>query len=189
MKTKTENLALLSIMVSLSVATRFAKHVLVGPIQFVNFPLYYTMLAAYVGGPALGAATGFLSYALSDVYLSAVAIGVGPWTIVTSTTACAVGALAGFLLKGGESDEVVLFVETYVLCFVYDVVSSFLCYLMFWSGDPAYALLLSIIGLFLPAGGGYMVAAGLITEASTSMLLAATAERVRRALEKIGIRS
>lgn len=174
-------------LVSLSVATRLAKHALAGPVQFINFPLYYAMLAAYLRGPLLGAATGFLSFVLSDVYLSTIAIGVGPWTLVTSTTACAVGAVAGLVLRGEESDPAVLFVEAYVLCFVYDVVSSFLCYLMFWSGDPLYAFLLSIVGLFLPAGGGYMIAAGVVTEASTSLLLAFTARRVEKALRKIGI--
>lgn len=168
-----KTIANISLFTALAVTFRLAKHVLVGTFQLINFPLTFAMVAGYFSGPLAGALTGALSFYLSDFLL-----GLGPWTLVNSTLAAAIGALWGVIRKS-RSANLSLFISAFVSTFVYDVLSSFLLYVLFIR-EVWYALIYALVGLFLPVMGGYMVGIGPVTETLTAGVTALVISKVRK---------
>ncbi len=156
---------------ALAVAARVGKHALVGPFQFVNLPLLFTMLAGMLYGGSVGFGVGLLSFLVSDTVL-----GLGIWTVVDGTLAGIVGA---FWSKLRLKDRVVLFMLGYLSTFLYDVLTSWILYMIF-GFPPLEALIVGVVGLFLPVAGGGAIAIGPTTEATTSLLLSILAPRLLR---------
>ncbi len=153
---------------ALAVAARIGKHVLVGPLQFVNLPLLFTMLAGMLYGSSVGFGVGFLSFLVSDSI-----IGLGIWTLVDGGLAGAIGAIwARLRIK----ERVFIFVIAYLSTFLYDILTSWILYMIF-GFPPTEAFVLGFVGLFLPVAGGGAVAIGPTTEATTSLLLSILAPR------------
>ncbi|MDK2372555.1 MAG: hypothetical protein QI197_04175 [Candidatus Korarchaeota archaeon] len=153
---------------ALAVAARIGKHVLIGPLQFVNLPLLFTMLAGMLYGSDVGFGVGFLSFLVSDSV-----IGLGIWTLVDGGLAGAIGAIwARLRIK----ERVFIFVVAYLSTFLYDILTSWILYLIF-GFPPMEAFILGFVGLFLPVAGGGAIAIGPTTEATTSLLLSILAPR------------
>ncbi len=167
--------ALVAIFTSVAVTLRILKHLIAGTFQFFNPMLFSAYLACELGGVMPAAMVAFFSYVLSDAM-----IGVGPWTVATSTTA-AVAAAIYYLLKKvfPSSDMYSLLLRAYLATFFYDVMSSVLTYIVL--GQPLEtALVLAILGLFIPVGGGYMIGIGPLTEFTTSLAFAMVMLSLRR---------
>ncbi len=163
--------AQIGVWTALAVATRMGKHALVGPFQFVNLPLLFTMISGLVYGWRVGFGVGFLSFLVSDSLL-----GIGIWTLVDGIIAGAIGAAWSKLrLRSGAS----LFVLSYLSCFLYDIATSWILYMLF-GFPPVEAFILGLVGLFLPVAGGGVVAIGPMTEATTSFLLSILVPRLLR---------
>ena len=173
MSVDAKRVALISTFTALAVALRLLKHAVAGTFQFVNTPLAIAMVAAYAGGPWAGAAVGALSFVVSDLL-----IWLGPWTPINAALAAAVGWLWGFAARAARS-RIALFVLAYLSTFAYDVLSSVLGYLIYLPGASS-ALALALVGLFLPAGGGWMVGVGPLTEFTTAALAVLSIEALRR---------
>lgn len=149
------------------------KHAAVGTLQFVNIPLLTAMVAAHAGGPLVGTLTGALSFIASDAVL-----GLGPWTLVNSLLASAVGATWG-LVNPRSATPLRLFVLAYLLTFAYDVLSSFALYVLFIE-DARVALIYALLGLFIPVMGGYVIGIGPLTEFVTAALTALLIDRMSK---------
>ncbi len=175
-----KTIANVSLFTALAVSFRLAKHALVGTFQLLNFPLTFAMVAGYFSGSLAGALTGALSFYLSDFLL-----GLGPWTLVNSTLAAAIGAAWGVIRKSRPADRS-LFISAFISTFAYDVLSSFLLYVLFIR-EAWYALIYALVGLFLPVMGGYMVGVGPITETLTAGVTTLVISRIRKAfgIEKL----
>ncbi|RLF04787.1 MAG: hypothetical protein DRJ64_06415 [Thermoprotei archaeon] len=155
-------IAVISIFSSLAAALRIFKHMVFGSFQFINIPLSFVFLTSYFFGGITGTLVGFLSFAVSDALL-----GFGLWTI-TNSAISGLLSLPISLLKKVKS-KTLLFVMFYILTFIYDILSSLILYVIL--GIPLRtALAFSVIGLFLPIQGGYMIGVGPITEFSTALL-------------------
>jgi energy-coupling factor transport system substrate-specific component len=173
-----KRVALTSTFTALAVALRLAKHALVGPLQFVNFPLSIAMVAAFIGGSWVGAAVGAFSFVASDLL-----IWLGPWTPVNALLAAAIGWLWGFAARSFRSG-ITLFVFAYLSAFAYDLLSSVLGYLIYLPSAGS-ALALALIGLFLPVSGGWLIGVGPVTEFITAALTAAAIEILQRVLPQL----
>lgn len=149
--------------VSLSVFTRLAKHTLIGPMQLINLPLLFTMLAGYFDGMLAGFAVGFLSFLLSDSFL-----GIGIWTLADGFIAGLVGSLARVLRGAMGIRWKILFVSSYLLTLFYDILTSWILYMTFGLA-PLHSLVIGIMGLFVPAGGGNAFMIGPTTELLTAL--------------------
>ncbi|MDW8035622.1 MAG: hypothetical protein RMI85_04115 [Candidatus Korarchaeum sp.] len=148
---------------SLSVFARLAKHLLIGPMQVINLPLIFTMLAGYFDGASVGFIVGFLSFLISDSFL-----GMGLWTLVDGFIAGLIGSLMGIFRRVMNAKLKILFVSSYLFTLSYDILTSWLLYMAFGLA-PLNALVIGIIGLFLPVSGGNVLAIGPITEALTAI--------------------
>ncbi|MGQ9759576.1 MAG: ECF transporter S component [Candidatus Methanomethylicaceae archaeon] len=157
-----------AIVISLAVTLRLIKYQLFGPIQFINFPAVFTIVGGALFGPSSGLVVGIASYLLSDIIILP-----GPWTLVNSTLMGGVGALSG-LLWGMNSQRTIsklgLGVGTYLMLLAFDITNSWALFALI-GFDWVSALWIGIIGLFLPAAGGFMYAVGPITEATTAILV------------------
>ncbi len=156
---------------ALAVAARVGKHALVGPLQFVNLPLLFTMLAGMLYGSSVGFGVGFLSFLASDSIL-----GLGIWTLIDGVLAGTVGFLWSRLKLG---DRILLFIFSYLSVFLYDISTSWILYMIF-GFSPVEAFIIGFVGLFLPVAGGGAIAIGPTTEATTSLLLSILAPRLLR---------
>lgn len=170
---RTREAALISVFSALAIAARLLKHAFAGTFQFVNIPLIATMVAAHAGGLLVGALTGLLSFAGSDMVL-----GLGPWTLVNSLLACIIGVIWG-LTNTRSIGPTRLFTLAFLLTFFYDVMSSFALY-VFFIGDARAALLYALIGLFVPVMGGFMVGVGPLTEIVTATLTTLLIDRINK---------
>lgn len=168
-------IALTSIFTALGITLRLLKHALAGTIQFMNAPLFSAMVAGYVAGPFSGALTGVLSFTLSDALIM-----LGPWTPINAVLAGIIGASWG-LLKG-EYRNSTIFISAFFSEFLYDILSSFALYAVFLK-DPLIALVYSLVGLYMPVMGGYLIAVGPITEFVTAGLTTLVVNR----LKKLGV--
>lgn len=169
-----KSIANISLFTALAVSFRLVKHAVAGTFQLVNFPLAFAMVAGYFSGSLAGTLTGALSFYLSDLLL-----GLGPWTLVNSTLAAGIGAAWG-VLRRSRSTGLPLFISAFISTLAYDVLSSFLLYVLFVH-ETWYALIYALIGLFLPTMGGYMVGVGPITETLTAGVTVLVISRVRKA--------
>lgn len=169
---KTRDLALVAVFTSLSAAMRIVKNTVI-TLQFINIPLAFAFTAAALYGAKVGFLVGFLSYVISDVLIFP-----GVWTLVNAPLAGLTAWLYG-ALQGHSESRVHRFVLTFMLVFLFDILSSGLLYIAFGVG-PIEALLTGLIGLFLPVMGGYMVGVGPLTEATTSALTVLLIEGLHR---------
>ncbi len=154
---------------ALAVAARMGKHALLGPLQFVNLPLLFTMLAGMLYGSGVGFGVGFLSFLASDSIL-----GLGIWTLIDGGLAGIIGVLWSRLKS---RDRLLLFVLAYSSVFLYDILTSWILYVIF-GFSLVEAFIIGFVGLFLPVAGGGAIAIGPTTEATTSLLLSVLAPRL-----------
>jgi len=168
--------AQVSLLIATGVTLRMVKHLLVGPLQFVNLPLSMTMIAGYLAGSVAGLSVGIITFILSDLLL-----GFGLWTIYNSLVSGAIGFLWGLLRE--VRCWTVLFVLSYISTLVYDIITSIVFYLTFMStSDLHLVLTIALLGLFVPVAGGSFYAIGPVTEALTAFLTSVIAKRVKQAL-------
>ncbi len=172
---KTTITALLS---ALAIALRLFKHAIIGPIQVVNIPAAISIVTVLILGAVAGASVALISIICSDLIL-----GFGMWTIVTSLFLVVI-CLAISLMENKISDRAQLFTIIILVLFANDVFTSTILY-MILGFDPNTALITSILGLFLPAGGGYMIAPGPITEVSTALLVISIKPIIKKALLEV----
>uniref|UniRef100_A0A7C3WU02 ECF transporter S component n=1 Tax=Thermofilum pendens TaxID=2269 RepID=A0A7C3WU02_THEPE len=176
---KSRELALVAVLSALGVSFRVAKN-LVTQLQFVNLPLLFAFVGAYLEGPLAGFLVAALAYTLSDLLILP-----GVWTLVNAPLGGLAAAAFGLISRRLDSSEL-RFVAAFLLCFLFDVASSAILYVAF--GLPlAVAIATGIVGLFLPVMGGYMVGVGPLTEFATALLSVLVMEKISRTLGYIGI--
>jgi len=161
------------IWVSLGVLTRIAKHLLIGPMQVINLPLLFTMLAGCLDGASMGLIVGFLSFLASDAFL-----GIGLWTLVDGLIAGLAGSIMGILGRVSLGWGMA-FLLSYILTLAYDILTSWILYMAFGLA-PLHSLIMGIIGLFLPTGGGSVFMIGPVTEISTALSFSLLVVELRR---------
>ncbi|MHA1754477.1 MAG: ECF transporter S component [Candidatus Odinarchaeia archaeon] len=171
----TLRMVLTAIFTSLSVALRVFKHLIIGPVQVINLPAVICFITALEIGAIPGFTVGFLSFLISDLLL-----GFGIWTFVTASFMGLIGGILG-LFKEKFKGKLLLFMVLFIFLFLNDVGTSVLLYIII-GFQPLDALVVGLIGLFLPAGGGYMFAVGPITEISTSILVVLSIPLIHNAL-------
>jgi energy-coupling factor transport system substrate-specific component len=132
--------------------------------QFLNIPLALAFVASYLFGSKIGLMVGFFGYVFSDLLIYP-----GLWTIVNSLVAGLVSYIFGLSSQRVIQDDLVLFMEAFLLCFFFDLSTSTLLYILFGL-EISKALVFAFIGLFLPVMGGYLIGVGPLTEFSTSIL-------------------
>jgi len=165
----------IALFTGLAVLFRYFKNA-VTVVQFINFPLLFTILAGLFFGSRTGFFVGFLSYTISDLLIFP-----GIWTIVNSLLAGFIGFLWG-LARKREWSGIELFAWLYLSVFFFDVLSSFILYVTI-GFKLLDALTWGIVGLFLPVFGGSLIGVGPITELCTSLLTYV----LFRELEKRGV--
>jgi energy-coupling factor transport system substrate-specific component len=168
----TRKVAVIAVFASMVTAFRVAKN-LVTAVQFINLPLSLAFTASLIFGGEIGFAVGFLGYLLSDLLIYP-----GPWTVVNSIVAGALSYLLG-VLPGSSRQRIIVFATTFLLCLLFDIVTSALLYIILGL-EPARALIIGIVGLFLPVMGGYLLGVGPVTELSTALLTTFLVEALKR---------
>jgi energy-coupling factor transport system substrate-specific component len=174
---RTKRITYTGMLIGLAVAMRLAKQALFGSMQFINFPGVFTILSGVMFGPTTGMVVGFSSYLLSDMIIGLP----GPWTAINAILMASLGLASG-LIWGRKTNVNVsktgLAIGSYMLMFAFDIFASCLWYIMIgWNW--IYAFTLGLVGLFLPAGGGYLIGIGPITEATTTLLIVAIVQALR----------
>jgi hypothetical protein len=102
---------------------------------------FLVIVSGIVGGPIAGAAVGWLSMTLSDLYL-----GPGVWTLETSTGMAVVGLLAGLLWqRSPRLSRKGLAVGGFLLTMVFDVGTSIADAIIF-----QYSVWIALAGLYVP---------------------------------------
>lgn len=166
---RVKKLTYTAITIALAVTLRLIKYSLFGSIQFVNFPAVFTIVGSSLLGPSSGLVIGSTSYILSDIMIGLP----GPWTVVNAFLMGLVGFLSG-LIWGRKNVKQIsrlgLAVGTYMMLLAFDITNSW-ALLVLLGFDWFSALIIGIVGLFLPAAGGYLYAVGPITEAMTAVLV------------------
>ncbi|MEM2128195.1 MAG: ECF transporter S component [Candidatus Methanomethylicaceae archaeon] len=158
-----------AMVIALAVSLRLIKYTLFGSIQFVNFPAVFTIIGGALLGPSSGAVIGFSSYVLSDIMIGLP----GPWTAVNSILMAGFGFLSGLIWgRSGvkQIGRLGLAVGAYIMLLAFDITNSW-ALLVIMGFDWLSALIIGIVGLFLPAAGGYLYGVGPITEATTVILI------------------
>lgn len=177
MRLGARSVALISVFTALGLALRVAKN-LATSVQFVNFPLLFGFLAASFAGPFAGFLTTSLIYLLSDLLILP-----GVWTLTNmllgGLVAAAFGA-ASQALKGFEYR----FALAFLLCFLFDISSSMVLYVLFGI-PPLQALVVGLVGLFLPVMGGYLIGVGPLTEFTTAFLSVVLDSKLREVLGRV----
>lgn len=169
-------LALIASLTSLSVASRIALA------AFPNIKLvaFITIIGGILLGSKIGFLIGFLSMLISDF----VFFGLGYWTAATAPCMGFVGLLAGFLLKDARKmSRIDLFLAGFILTLIYDVTTSIALAIPFY-GTVERALIVAILGLFLPTP--YPM--GPIHEISTGLALSMLTHPIVSYLERLGVR-
>lgn len=162
----------------LVVSLRLFKHVIVGPVQFVNFPAIFTIIGGFLFGYKSGAFIGVMSFVVSDILLGYA----GVWTVFTSLSMGIVGVLSSFMKRiGADTSILSLGVSSYLLVLTYDILSSVTTQILYLPFQVA--LIWSIVGLFLPGPAPYPV--GLVTEIVTVLLIVFIYPQVKRALKEV----
>ena len=179
---RTKRITYTAILIALAVTLRLIKYALFGPIQFVNFPGIFTLMSGVLFGPVTGVTVGFASYLFSDIIL-----GAGPWTAVNAFFMAILGLVSGLIWSRKDKTKISkagLGVGAYVLMFAFDVTTSWL--LLITIGVEWFtALMFGLIGLFLPASGGFQIGVGPITEATTAVLTVTLVFALSRSIKKI----
>ncbi len=162
---------------ALSVGVRLAKHAAFGSFQFINIPLLFSMLAGALFGFKVGFGVGFVSFLVSDSML-----GLGLWTLVDGLIC---GSIGGLWAKVEDRDFTINFLLGYLSTFAYDVLTSWILYVMV-GFNPVEAFLIGFVGLFLPVAGGGVLLIGPLTESSTALALAFVLPKMRNWLYSSG---
>jgi energy-coupling factor transport system substrate-specific component len=164
---RTKKITFTAMLIALAVSLRIIKYSMFGPLQFVNFPAIFTIVGGVVFGPIVGLTVGLSSYLLSDMVL-----GAGPWTVVNAVFIGGVGIITG-LIWGRRPfhkiKKIELGIGVYLLMLGFDIFNSWALNII-WGYPWLWSLIYGILGLFMPAGGGYMIGVGPITEATTTVL-------------------
>jgi energy-coupling factor transport system substrate-specific component len=166
--------ATVGMMTALSVAMRVVKHLIIGAVQVINFPFMFTLIASSIS-PCAGLLTGIMSYAVSDVLF-----GIGPWTAVNSALCGIIGLIWGYIRT--ERREL-LFLLSFLSEFIFDIANSSILYMLFGL-SPIQALIVGLIGLFLPVMGGSIFLIGPMTEVTTSLGVALIRPKLRSILRE-----
>ncbi len=175
---KTLEITIVALLSALTISLRLFKHLIIGPIQVINIPAAISIVSVLILGLTVGASVALISIICSDIIL-----GFGMWTIVTSVFLVAI-CLAINLLKNKINDRTQLFTLIILILFINDVFTSTVLY-MILGFEFTTALATSILGLFLPAGGGYMIAPGPVTEISTALLVISIKPVIKKALLEV----
>ena len=125
---------------------------------------FLVIVSGIVGGPIAGAAVGWLSISLSDLYL-----GAGVWTLETSTGMAVVGLLAGLLWqRAPRLSRKGLAVGGFLLTMLFDIGTSIADALIF-----RYPISIALAGLYVPflTPGMNPYPFGLVDELTTAVLL------------------
>lgn len=102
---------------------------------------FLVIVSGIVGGPIAGAAVGWLSMSLSDLYL-----GAGVWTLETSTGMAVVGLLAGLLWqRSPRLSRKGLAVGGFLLTMFFDIGTSIADAIIF-----QYPIPIALAGLYVP---------------------------------------
>jgi len=169
-----KTIATAGMMTALSIAMRILKHLMIGAIQVINFPFMFTLIASSIS-PCAGLLTGIMSYAVSDVLF-----GIGPWTLVNSVLCGIIGLIWGYIrTERGE----VLFLLSFLSEFMFDIANSSILYMLLGL-SPIQALIIGLIGLFLPVMGGSIFLIGPMTEVTTSLGVALIRPRLKKILRE-----
>ncbi len=169
-----KTVATAGMMTALSIAMRILKHLMIGAIQVINFPFMFTLIASSIS-PCAGLLTGIMSYAVSDVLF-----GIGPWTLVNSALCGIIGLIWGYIrTERGE----VLFLLSFLSEFMFDIANSSILYMLLGL-SPIQALIIGLIGLFLPVMGGSIFLIGPMTEVTTSLGVALIRPRLKKILRE-----
>lgn len=171
----TVKLAMTSVLASLAVALRLFKHLIIGPIQIINLPGVMTVASGVLMGAVSGFIVGLFSFFVSDLVL-----GFGPWTPITAGFMGLIGVISGLLwFRRDNISRLELFTLSFILILTNDVFTSIGGYIILGLSFEN-ALLTSLVGLFLPAGGGFFLAVGPITQGSTAFLIALLTPNLKR---------
>lgn len=164
---RTKKITYTAMLIALAVTLRIVKYSMFGPLQFVNFPAIFTIVGGVVFGPIVGLTVGLSSYLLSDMVL-----GAGPWTVVNALFIGVVGIITG-LIWGRKPfvkiKKIELGIGVYLLMLSFDIFNSWVLNII-WGYPWLWALIYGVIGLLMPAGGGFMIGVGPITEVTTTIL-------------------
>jgi len=126
---------------------------------------FLVIIGGIVGGPIAGAAVGWLSMTLSDLYL-----GPGVWTVETSAGMAVIGLLAGLLWqRSPHLSRKGLAVGGFLLTMVFDVGTSIADATIFH-----YPIWIALAGLYVPfiMTGLSPYPFGWVDELTTATLLA-----------------
>jgi len=168
-----------ALFIALASALRLLKHVVVGPVQFVNFPAVFTIVGGRMFGYKAGAFIGVMSFVVSDILIGYA----GSWTIVTSLSMGLIGILSPLMNRiEAESSRLGLGVCSYLLVLTYDVLASVALLLPFVSLETAF--IWAIVGLFLPSPI-VLYPVGLVTQIVTVTLIVLIYPKVKRAWKEV----
>ena len=185
MRNHTLYITMTSMLIALAAVLRLIKHIYFGSFQFINLPAIIAFLAAIMLGWKSGAMVGGSSYIVSDFFLAFP----GPWTLTNSLLLGLLAGIAGMIFTHNEIDSTPkVFVVSFLLLFIFDILSSWV--LLFWivGGSWLQTLLLSLLGLFVPLSGGFMFGIGPITELVSSFLIATLAPRILVIFKEVKIK-
>lgn len=172
---KTKDIALISNLTAASVALRLVKHIFIGVIPIINFPIIFSIISGAIMGPVNGFLVGVLSFIVSDIFL-----GMGIWTLITSLSCGLIGFVSGLIWYKRNPCSLEILVLSTILIFIYDILSSILLYLPLM--PPIEALILGFIGLFIPVMGGRLYAIGPVVEFSSAMVISLLIPKMREIL-------
>jgi len=170
-----KRIALISNLTAASVSLRLLKHVFIGVMPIINFPVVFSILSGALLGPVNGFLVGFLSFIISDVFL-----GMGIWTFITSLSCGLIGFIAGVIWYRRNPCTIEIIVLSVILIFAYDILSSTLLYIPLM--PLREALILGLIGLFMPVMGGTLYMIGPVVEFSSALLTSILIPKVREIL-------
>jgi energy-coupling factor transport system substrate-specific component len=169
-------IAYIGMLTSLAIILRIIKHMIIGPIQFINFPAAFTIIGSCLLGPITGFIIGFSSYFISDIMIGLP----GLWTFVNGFLMGFFGIINGLIWGRNKNyNKIGIAISSYIILFSFDILSSWILYILI-GFDWIYALIISIIGLFLPVAGGFLYAVGPITEFITVLLIISIIHIIRK---------
>lgn len=173
----TRTVALTANLAAASVALRLVKHMFIGAIPIINFPAIFAIITGAILGSINGFIVGALSFMVSDVFL-----GMGTWTMVTSLSCGMIGFISGLIWYKRKPYTLEVMVLSTILIFIYDLLSSILLYITVM--PLREAVIVGLIGLFLPAMGGALYMIGPIVEISSAIIISILIPRLRRIMDE-----
>ncbi len=151
-------------LISLSSLVAATRIVLIGGPPNVKPAAFLSIFGGIIGGPMFGLVVGFLGMVVSDLF-----IGIGPWTMITSSCMGVIGFLGGFIAFDRKTSRIRLTIMGFIYTALYDILTSVLFAVIF-----GYSLWISIVSLYLPFLTGSVYPFGLVHELTTALLFALT---------------